>query len=140
MTNSIETKKVEELFNEIHTATEKIEYYTKQLAMNTGDSITNVLIKCYESMIENKAIQNLNLWGIKVTPYKIIHNENLDDICHGQIVLNKEEVDSITGGGPPYECSKSCKTRMEKQYENIRYHILDIVKNNGFKPEDVMEN
>lgn len=140
LTNSIETKKVEELFKEIHTATEKIEYYTKQLAVNTGDSITNVLIKCYEAMIENKAVQNLNLWGIKVTPYKIINNNTLDDICNGEILVTEDTGDRITGGGPPYECTQSCKTRMEKQYKNIHDLIIDIVKENGFKPEDVLEN
>ena len=32
LTNSIETRKVNDLFEEIHRATEKIEYYTKQVA------------------------------------------------------------------------------------------------------------
>lgn len=140
LTNTIETKKVEELFSEIHSATEKIEFYTKQLAMNTGDGITSVLIKCYESMIENKAVQNLNLWGIKVTPYKIIHNQTLDDICSGEIEVEEEDGDRITGGGPPYKCTKRCKLRMEEHYKNIHDEIISIIEQNGFKLEDVIEN
>ncbi len=139
LTNSIESRKVSELFEVIHAATEKIEYYTKQLAVNTGDNITNVLIKCYEVMIESRAIQDLETWGIKVSPYTIIHNETLDDICNGQICVNDAEGVSITYGGPPYECTKACMSRMKNDYDNVRNRILDIISENGLEPSDVVE-
>lgn len=139
LTNSIESKKVAELFEEIHVATEKIEYYTRQLAVNTGDNVTNVLIKCYEVMMENEAIQNLEQWGIKVTPYMIIKNKDADEICNRKIIINDDEGNSITLGGPPYRCSKKRKERIDKEYDNIRKSILEIIEKNDLDINDVLK-
>lgn len=145
LTNKIETKKVTDLFEEIHRATDKIEYYTKQVALNVGDNYTSTLITCYEALLGSSVIQNLQTsWKIKVTPYMVVKERTLDTICNNQIRI--EELtdydghrDSITYGGPPYKCTKTRYDRMVSEYLAIRHTILNIIKAAGYKKDDFLK-
>lgn len=145
LTNSIETKKVSELFEKIHRATDKIEYYTKQVALNVGDERTSILIKCYEILLGSSDIQSLQThWGIKVTPYMVVKHATLDDICNHQIEieetagLNKYR-NSITTGGPPYRCTQTRYGFMESGYRITRACILKAIKSSGYDEDDFLK-
>ena len=139
LTNQIETRKVSDLFEEIHTATDKIEYYTRQVALQTGDAKTAALIKIYEHMTGKNIVQTLKgLWGIDVTPYSIITHDGLDGICIGQIELTKESGDSIRGGGPPYRCSKKAYERLKVEYDRLRTGVLAILSDKNISVEDFL--
>ena len=142
LTISSETKKVSELFEEIHLATEKIEYYTKQVAANVGDKATNLLINCYEIMMESKAVSDLEGWGIKVNPYMVLKNSTLDEICGNSIKIdeNEEKADSLTYGGPPYRCTRIRKERLERNYQDIRSRLLEIIEQKGYTVEEFLNN
>lgn len=139
LTNSIETRHVSSLFEEIQKATDKIEYYTKQVALKVGDVQTKLLINIYEMMISKKIVQNLGFWNIKTTPYMIIKKESLDEICDNNIYITEDEGSSITGGGPPYECSKDRYNVMVNEYNNLRENILDILEKNSCTPEEFLK-
>lgn len=139
LTNSIETRKVSQLFEEIHRATDKIEYYTKQVALNVGDIQTKLLIKCYETMIDKKIVQYLGYWGIKVTPYKIIESENLNIICDNKIKISLGDSFSLTHGGPPYECTKNTYDNMFAEYQGLRNILLQILSENKYSVEEFMK-
>ncbi len=141
LTNSIETKKVSDLFKEIHNATEKIEYYTKQAAINTGDKYTNSILKCYDTMLGNELIQNMRMcWKIDLTPRKIIENKNLDELCDYSIKINDHDGFSITWGGPPYECSQDFYDTGKTDYPILREALLNILKENQITEKDFTES
>lgn len=138
--NNIETKKVTDLFEEIHSATEKIEYYTKQVALNVGDARTNILIKCYDIMLGNEAAQSLSSdWGIDLSPQTVVREENIDELCDNNIVVNAQEANSITLGGPPYGCSKIRYDLLKKQYEELRKLLLGLLKEENISVEDFLK-
>ena len=137
LVNSIETKKVKDLFEEIHSATEKIEYYTKQVALNIGDANTNVLIKCYDIMLGNEMVQSLKgYWGIDLTPQIVIREEDMDVLCNNSIEFDLEERNSITWGGPPYRCSKVRYEYLKKQYKELRETLLKLLREEKISVED----
>jgi hypothetical protein len=139
LSNSIETKQVSALFEEIQKATDKIEYYTKQVALKVGDIHTNLLINIYEKMISNEIVQELGYWNIKATPYMVVKNENLVELCNNKIVIKDEEGSSITVGGPPYKCSQFRYDDMVERYEELRQTILNILDENTCSPEDFIK-
>lgn len=142
LTNHIETQKVSDLFEEIHRATDKIEYYTQQVALNTGDAQTAILIKIYELMVGTEIVQDLkSRWKIDTTPHTIVKNKNLDEICNYQIEIQTEHEDknTITHGGPPYKCSKIRYDSMIKQYNTLRMNILKILAENNYSEQSFLE-
>jgi len=142
LTNHIETKKVSDLFEEIHNATEKIEIYTRQAALNTGDPKTTALIKIYELMVGSEMVQDLKTcWKIDITPYTIVKYKNLNEICNNQIeAFDGEDKNSITYGGPPYKCSNIRYDILSKAYDEIRGNILTILKESGFTEQSFLED
>lgn len=140
LTNSIETKKVETLFEELHTATDKIEYYTKNLLIQ-GHPQNEILIKIYELIIDKDIVQNLARWQIKVTPKLIIKNDSIDQICNDNIVI--EEADdgaiSITHGGPPYKCTIGMYEDMSNSYEKLRNEILKVLEGEELSVEKFLK-
>ncbi len=137
--NSIETKRVKDLFEEIHSATEKIEYYTKQVALNVGDAHTNILIKCYDIMLGNEMVQSLKgYWEIDLSPQIIVREENIDILCNNSIEIDESEGNSITWGGPPYRCSKIRYKSLKGQYENLRNELLKLLGKENILVEDFM--
>lgn len=142
LANQIENRKVSELFEEIHQATEKIEYYTKQVAIQVGNKQTKTLLKCYEAMLGCTAIQDLrNCWGINISPFTVVRCETIDDICQKHIKVDPpdDESNSITYGGPPYCCSKARYDVMSSRYTGIRATLIDIVKDNDYTVEQFLE-
>lgn len=142
LTDNIETKKVASLFEEIHSATDKIEYYTKQVALNVGDKLTNVLIKCYEQIAGDGTVQNLKaVWEIKVNPYTIVQYECLDDICNQSITVEVEDNDnSIRYGGPPYVCSKARYDELSRGYIKMREKILSILEEYNYDVKEFLNH
>lgn len=142
LANHIETRKVSDLFEEIHSATDKIEYYTRQVALNTGDTKTTTLIKAYEIMVGSEMVRDLKTcWGIDVTPYAIVRNRNLVEICNNQIETYEDEGNnSLTYGGPPYKCSNIRYGILLKAYDRTREKILEILKENGYTEHSFLEN
>ena len=142
LTDNIETKKVTDLFEEIHSATDKIEYYTKQVALKVGDNQTNILIKCYEKITESSFVSDLKeAWGVRLDPYTIIKCKDLDEICNYEIrVQYYDSGDSITYGGPPYECSEIRYKSLISDYTRIRKDILDILEYNNLSVEEFLKH
>jgi hypothetical protein len=137
LANSIETKKVSELFEEIHNATEKIEYYTKQVALNVGDEYTNILIRCYDIMLGSELVQNLKgFWGIEVSPQKILGEEGIDELCFNKIEIYESEGDSITWGGPPYRCSQIRYESFKEQFKELKDELLKVLEERNFSVEN----
>ncbi|MDE5746513.1 MAG: hypothetical protein K2I21_02910, partial [Acetatifactor sp.] len=140
LTNSIETKKVKDLFEEIHSATEKIEYYTKQVALNVGDAHTNILIKCYDIMLGNEAVENLKgCWGIDLSPQIVISEESIDELCDNNIVVNEQEGNVITLGGPPYTCSRTYYEHLKEEYEELRDIMLNLLQEENVSVEEFLK-
>lgn len=140
LTNQIETKKVAELFEEINKATEKIEYYTKQVAFNTGNAHTKALLKCYDVMLGNDAISNIRVcWKIDVTPYMVIRIDNIDALCDNKIKVDNAEGSSISYGGPPYRCTKKRYDTLISSYAQLRTELLQILDDYSITKEDFLE-
>ena len=140
LSNSIETKKISDLFEEIHNATEKIEYYTKQVALNVGDEYTNILIRCYDIMLGNEHVQNLKgYWKIELSPQKILKEGDIDELCFNNIVITKEEGNSITYGGPPYRCSQIRYKSLKIQYEKLKNQLLKELEEKNLSVEDFIK-
>lgn len=142
LTDNIETKKVASLFEEIHSATDKIEYYTKQVALNVGDKLTNILIKCYEKIAGDETVQNLKeIWKIKVNPYTIVQYECLDDICNQNISVQfEDDSNSIGYGGPPYVCSRVRYNQLSQGYIKMREKILSILKEDNYEIKEFLNH
>ena len=137
LVNSIETKKVKDLFEEIHSATEKIEYYTKQVALNVGDVHTNILIKCYDIMLGSGVVQSLKgYWGIELSPQIVIGEESIDVLCNNNIKIDSSEGDSITLSGPPYVCSKIRYESLKRQYKELSNTLLKLLSEEKISAED----
>lgn len=140
LSNTIETRTVKDLFEEIHNATEKIEYYTRHLAVQVGDAYTNALIKCYDIMLGCEVVQNIRVcWGVEVTPHKVIAISDMDDLCNNQILHDEEECFRINHGGPPYRCSKALYDNYKRQYSIIREKLLQVLQDNNLTVEDFLE-
>jgi hypothetical protein len=139
LTNQNETRKVKDLFEEIHNATEKIELYTKQLAVNTGDDNTSLLIDCYNVMVTSKIISAIGCWNIKSTPQMILSKETLDDFCNNNILIESGEGYSMTWGGPPYRCTKLQKQELDREYLELRTQLQKLIMNTYPDVNDFLE-
>lgn len=141
LSSSIETKKVSNLFEEIHNATEKIEYYTKQVALSVGDDHTNMLIKCYDIMLGSELVQNLEgCWAIKVSPQKILKGNGIDELCFEKIEIDESEGNTITYGGPPYRCSKIRYEFLERQFKKLKEQLVKVLEENNVSVEDFIKD
>lgn len=140
LTSNIETRKVTDLFLEIHNATEKIEYYTKQVALNVGDKHTNLQIKCYDAMIGSEVVHSLNShWKIELTPQKIVNSNSLDELCDNQIQINNNgaaKENSITIGGPPYQCSSVRYEILSEEFLKLKQAISELVSSENMTVEN----
>ena len=141
LVNQIETRKVSDLFEEIHAATDKIEYYTRQVAMQTGDATTKALVKIYELMTGDRIVQTLkNYWYIEITPYTIVQHHTLDSICDYQIEVSEEPRDALWWGGPPYRCTKQRYENLLDEYAALREKILAILSEKNLSEEEFLAN
>lgn len=138
LTNQIETRKVSDLFEEIHAATEKIEYYTKQVALHTGDIKTAAVIKIYEFMTKAEIIQDLAFWHIDATPYAIVLHPSVNDICSNQIEITGGSGMSMVAGGPPYRCTQDMYIEMDSEYTKLRENTLSVLAENNLSKEDFL--
>lgn len=129
-----ETKRVSDLLKEISTATQKIEYFTKNIATNTSDAETLTDIKLYDEMIGNDAIGTLsNSWRIKINPYSVLKNETFADAANNKIEIIEDKGSVIYGGesGGFYRISQSAYDDKMESYKHLREKLVSIIQENG---------
>lgn len=143
LVSEAETKRVSDLLNEISTATQKIEYFTKNIATNTSDKDTLVDIKLYDEMIGNDAVSTLsNSWEIKVNPYLILKNKTFDEIANNKIEILPENKGHVVYGGNSeigYRLSQSAYESKNKSYSSLRAKLISIIEENGSTVEKYLE-
>ena len=132
ITSDLEAKRVNQLFESIEKATEKIEYFTRQMASTPGNEKTNFKFDLYDLMLDCEAIRDLKFWGIKVTPIIVLQNDTLEKLCSDNILVKEYEGDSvITRGGPPYSISSAHYKKLTKNYRQMREVLIKRLDDEG---------
>ncbi len=139
LTTESETRRVSDLLSEISVATQKIEYFTKNIATNTADKKTLIDIKLYDAMIGNQAVSILTAnWGLKITPYVILKNTTIDEVTGNKIMIADSE-GHVVYSGPECKLSKSAYDSTSRYYANLRKNFIKIIKGNGMTLEEYLE-
>ncbi len=145
LTSESEAKRFGDTLSAISQATEKIEFFTRQVVKSVGDPTTNLKVEFYEMLLSQSFIQDLIFWGLKPIPDLILQNETLDEFCGNQIVLDKsksafeDSEDSITHGGPPFRLTSTERLQRNRdQYIKIRSEFLEKIKEKGLKVEEFL--
>lgn len=139
LTSESEAKRVGDMFNKLTEATQKIEFFTEQMAYKSDDKIIRVNLYIYEAILRHaKLADNLMFWRFRINPANFVKCETLDDLCSNNIIIQKRDECSITGGGPPYQLSESKYKEMIKEYTAMREEILGILDKNQIKLKDYL--
>lgn len=122
-----EAKRVNQLFESISEATQKIEVLTRQVANSVGNDMTQLTIELYDMMFGYETIRDLSYWNIHPSPKTILQNETIDDICDKKIMISKgkNNSSSITHGGPPYYIGDAKYKTSSKSYLDLRRKMVD---------------
>ncbi len=138
-----ETKRVTDLLKEISTATQKIEFFTKNIATNTSDTETLTDIKLYDEMIGNDAIGTLsNSWKIKINPYSVLAKETFDEAANNKIEILADKGSVIYGASEydnNYRLSQSAYEDKVKSYDLLRKRMISILEENGNTLENYLK-
>lgn len=142
ITSETEAKRINQLFDSISEATQKIEVFTRQVASSVGDKQTKLTIKLYDLMLDYVVVRDLGVWHIHPSPKTILTHETLEGICNDQIQIEHEEesINSITYGGPPYRLGTNRYNELTNSYVNLRNKMLEILKEKDVKVEDYIKN
>lgn len=141
ITSDTEAKRVNQLFESIELATEKIEYFTRQMANTMGSDQTKLEIDLYDLMLNYEAIRDIKTWNVKVSPKIILQNETIDKLCSNKIMIDEREKGiSMTYGGPPYRLSKPAYTRLKRSYKELRQALIDKIREDGKSFENFIKS
>ncbi len=136
LTSYSEKTKVAKLFESIDTATQKIEFFTRQLINNSEQNVTKLSVNLYDIIANSEISHTLRMWGLRVSPKKILSHDTLDKICNNQIEILKDSGYCIAGGGPPYKLSKKSYTSSLNYYTTLREELIKILKENNYSIND----
>ncbi len=143
LTKTAEQNRVADILDEIGKANEKIEFLSRQLLKSIGDPITQLRVKVYDYLINQKLAHDLAIWGIKITPDIFLKNDSLDQLCDFQIVEEDDEEEhgsfTITYGGPPYKAGPEKIKQMRKWFKNIKKHLLSMLEDEGVSMDDFIK-
>lgn len=139
ITSEAESKRTNQLFTSIEKATEKIEYFTRQMANTMGNEQTKLKIDLYDLMLECSATHDLRIWRIKLSPKIILQNESLDKLCSNNIRIeddNDEHLNTIIYGGPPYRLDNKRYQSLKIEYKNMRDKLIKKIKSENVDIND----
>jgi len=128
LTSTAESKRVSQLLEQIRIATDKIEFYTKQSIEDSGIDRTKHMIAMYDIILKSPIVKSLLIWGISITPTKILLNETLDDLCDNKLDIEDKEGSVIYGGGPPYRGSETALEKLRSEYATLYSKLLQYSK------------
>lgn len=140
ITSESEAARVGVLFESISDATSKIEFMTKQLAMNTNDKTTRLNIEFYELIAGSGVAHDCTYWGFNIKPKDFLLYENIDDYCNDEIEVDDDPDagNSIGLGGPPYRCSKIRHDQLANEYEKLRNTIIGRLEEESIDVKDFL--
>jgi hypothetical protein len=139
LTTESETKRVSDLLNEISVATQKIEYFTKNIATNTADKKTLIDIKLYDAMIGNDAVSTLTgNWHLKITPYLILKNATIDDVTEAKITIVEDKEGHVVYGGHECRLTKNAYKSNSRNYTSLRQRLIEILNENDMTLEEYL--
>lgn len=139
-----ETKRVSDLLKEISTATQKIEYFTKNIATNTADTETLTDIKLYDEMIGDDAIGTLsNSWKVKVNPLLVLTKKTFDEAASNKIEILADTkghvIYSASENDSAYKISQPAYEDKVKSYDNLRKSLISIIEEDGSTLENYLK-
>lgn len=143
LTSEGEAKRVSNILTTLTDATEKIEYFTRQVLDSIGNKVTKTKIDFYDIIIKQEVIRDLAVWNLNPSPTGIIKNETFDDFCKREIKIEDDEDYgdlSITYGGPPYKLGFNRYKRNVESYKKVREILLEKLKEKNISTEDFLED
>lgn len=137
LASDAESKRVEQVLEQIHTATDKIEFYTKQVAQTVGDKNTKLFINIYNTMLDSDVTAYMRNWRIKFDPQTVIENETIDDLCNNDIIiLDDNDNATFIHGGPPYRLSEYTYVNLVHDYTKLRNKLINQIKEEGLTEQE----
>lgn len=127
LTSEGEAKRVGDILSTLSTATEKIEFFTRQVVDSVADPTTKITVEFYDFLLEHEVIRDLYAWELRPVPKEILRYETFDDFCKGEIQIpdNPDYGDfTLTHGGPPYELGSKRLKKKRSEYKKIREVLL----------------
>ena len=140
LTNQTTSEQVQGVLSSIDAATQKIEYFTRQIVDNTNNNITKLKIKLYDLIINAEVSHTLRAWKINISPRKILKNETLDNICNNEIIAEENTNYSLRYGGPPYRLSRKTYEKEVINYTTLRNELISLIKEKGFEINTFLED
>lgn len=134
LTSESETKKVSDLLNEISSATQKIEFITKEIATSTVDKSQLLDLELYEKIVGEDVITLLKSWTVDVSPKNILQHTTFDSIVERDIEITNEEGHVTTSGFP--RMSKTAHISMQTKYTKIRNALIETLKEHKITIKD----
>ena len=137
LTSQSESKRVSQLFEQIQTATDKIEFYTRLMANTVAEETTKAIIQMYDIIVQSNATSDLRSWKFAVTPSLIFNNPTLEDLCKDTLVISNEEANSITYGGPPYRLSRRRYEILSREYSELHINLKKLIDEKKMSIDDI---
>jgi len=130
LTTQAESKRVSNLFEQIQTATDKIEFYTSQMLKKIDVDKAKVIAQMHDIIAQSPATDDLKEWNFAVTPSLINKYPNLDALCEYNIVTDDywDETHGITSGGPPYKIGEKRYNKLSKSYNDLYNEINELFR------------
>ncbi|MGC6175026.1 DUF4062 domain-containing protein [Lacrimispora sp. 38-1] len=142
LTETIETKKVKQLFDELRITTNKIEYFTKQLSQKVGDKDINFINLVYETIMDNSYALDLREFGIKLSPKFVLNVKKLSDIYKVEediyVSVDGDRITKVIIGDNVKYITTHMYHQLECNYNKIQNNILEILKENKYTKEQVL--
>jgi len=139
LTSEAEAKRVGDILSKLNETTQKIEFFTEQLAAKSDDKIIRVNVYIYEVILRYaELMDSLMYWNIRINPFIFVQYETIDELCNNKIVVQKKDGRSITSGGPPYLLTELKYIDMVTNYKEMRKEILEILNKNQIQVQDYL--
>ena len=134
LTSESEAKRVGDVLSTLSTATERIEFISKQIVETVAEPMTKLNIEFYDIILEYESIRDIAYWNLRPSPKLILENKTLDELCDNKIIVDEYDEpgsSSITGGGPPYRISEARLEFNREQYLQVRERLIKKLKEEG---------
>jgi len=140
LTSETESNKVSDLLTNISSATQKIEYFTKQIATSSADKETLIDIDLYDSIVGEGVVSTISGWGYKVNPVLILKWKTIDEFCNGKIEISDEDHNIIySSSDGKCKLSQTAYDQTSKRYKSLRDKLIDIIENKDLTVKEYLE-
>lgn len=140
LTSESESRKVSDLLNEISNATQKIEYFTKNIAVSTGNAETKLDVKLYDTMLGADVVSTLAAnWELKVTPRAILLSKTIDEFCGDEKIKIVDGDGHTVYGGNDCRLSKKAYESYSKRYIELRDDLIKIIDDSKITIDDYLK-